>query len=96
MLVGHTITKKDLGPIKLTVGQEVVEIEVSWHKTSASKVCLTVKASKEVDVIFPRTMTKFLERIRFLENELKLAEEFVETQKKIFLEEFEKLKGINE
>lgn len=96
MLVGHTITKKDNGPIKLTVGNQVAEIEVSWHKTSASKVCLTVKASKEVDVLFPKTMTKFLERIRFLENELKLAEEFVQKQKEIFLEEFKKLKGENE
>lgn len=96
MLVGHTITKKDNGPIKLTVGQEVVDIKVSWHKTSASKVYLTVKASKEVDVLFPKTMTKFLERIRFLENELKLAEEFVEKQKQIFLEEFKKLKDLNE
>lgn len=96
MLVGHTITKKDNGPVKLTLGSEVVEIEISWHKTSASKVCITVKASKEVDVLFPKTMTKFLERIRFLENELKLAEEFVEKQKQIFLEEFKKLKGLNE
>lgn len=96
MLVGHTITKKDNGPIRLTVGQEVAEIEVSWHKTSSSKVCLTVKASKEVDVLFPKTMTKFLERIRFLENELKLAEEFVEKQKQIFLEEFKQLRCNNE
>jgi hypothetical protein len=41
-------------------------------------------------------MNKFLERIRFLENELKLAEEFVQKQKEIFLEEFKKLKGENE
>ena len=89
--IGFTIFKNKNAPIKLTCGDEQLELLINWELTRNNRVCLSLRGSRKIDVLTPSTFLSFKKEIDRLMNELKLAEEFIENQKSIFMNEFIKL-----
>ena len=89
--IGFTVFKNKNAPIKLTCGDEQVELFINWDLTRNNRVCMSVRGSRKIDVLSPSTFLTFKKEMDRLRNELKLAEEFIENQKQVFMDEFVRL-----
>ena len=89
--LGFTIFKNKNAPLKLTCGNEQIELLINWDKTRNNRVCMSIRCGRKVDILSPSTFLSFKEELDHLKNELKLAEEFIENQKQLFMDEFVRL-----
>ena len=89
--LGFTVFKNKNAPIKLTCGDEQVQLLVNWDLTRNNRVCMSIRCDRKIDILSPSTFLEFKKEIEHLKSELKLAEEFIEKQKQVFMNEFTRL-----
>lgn len=59
-------------PLVLSIGPELVYVDVLWERTHRGEVHLVVTAREQVDVLIPSTFKKLKARIKELEYQLEL------------------------
>lgn len=63
----------DHDPLVVSVGSELVYIDVVWERSSANEIQLSVRARDQVDVLIPSTFKKLKQRIKELEYQLEMV-----------------------